>query len=71
MTAANTLQPICDIKWMTNSEWKFDCIGEVEEKKRSPVPIAEFVNHVNELKGSENYEFQKEYDVSVKQKTFT
>ena len=29
-----------------------------------PVPVAEFAHYVNEMKANENYEFQKEYDVS-------
>jgi hypothetical protein len=29
-----------------------------------PVPVAEFEHYVNEMKANENYEFQKEYDVS-------
>ncbi|XP_028417344.1 receptor-type tyrosine-protein phosphatase F-like [Dendronephthya gigantea] len=36
--------------------------GAIDEKTHSPVLIADFAHHVNELKANENYEFQKEYD---------
>ena len=61
---------IVDWLYYLYSAWIYYCTGRIKKKKYPPVPIAEFAHHVNELKANKNLEFQKEYDVSVKQKTF-
>ena len=39
--------------------------GDAEGKKYPPVPVEEFAHYVNEMKADKNYEFEKEYKVSV------
>ena len=45
----------------------YNCVlkGDTDGKKHPPVPVEEFAHYVNEMKANNNYEFQKEYDVSL------
>ena len=39
--------------------------GDADPKKYPPVSVEEFAHYVNEMKANNNYEFEKEYEVSV------
>ena len=40
--------------------------GNADGKKYPPVPVEEFAHYVKEMKAKDNYEFEKEYEVSIR-----
>ena len=47
------------------SNYKKILKGDADGKKYPPVPVEEFAHYVKEMKAKDNYEFEKEYEVSL------